>query len=132
MTSRPSYGGEYHHASIVIIIMILDSSRKPRLTCLISHLHWGHTGNPSKFPNSVKLIVGPGVTESSMPGWPEVATAEFKEADIANHEVVQISEDQFTSEIGGMRAYDYFGDGSFYLLSAPGVSIGRSTRYSPD
>ena len=25
-------------------------------------------------------------------------------------------------DIGGFRAFDYFGDGSFYLLDAPGVS----------
>ncbi|KAI0453616.1 beta-lactamase-like protein [Xylaria acuta] len=90
-----------------------------------SHLHWDHIGNPSKFPNSVKVLVGPGVTEAHMPGWPEIGTAEFKEDDIKNHEVVEISEDQFESEIGGMPAYDYFGDGSFYLLSAVGHSIGH-------
>ncbi|KAI0441741.1 beta-lactamase-like protein [Xylaria telfairii] len=90
-----------------------------------SHLHWGHTGNPSRFPNSVKVLVGPGVIEASMLGWPKAATAEFNETDIANREVVEISEDQFTVEIGGLPAYDYFGDGSFYVLSAPGHSVGH-------
>ncbi|KAI1120048.1 beta-lactamase-like protein [Nemania abortiva] len=90
-----------------------------------SHLHWDHTGNPSKFPSSVKIVVGPGITESHMPGWPQVATAAFNEADVAGHEIVEISEDQFTLEVGGMPAYDYFGDGSFYLLSAAGHALGH-------
>ena len=31
-------------------------------------------------------------------------------------------------EIGGMQAFDYFHDGSFYLLHAPGVCRPRLSR----
>ncbi|KAJ3531244.1 hypothetical protein NM208_g8960 [Fusarium decemcellulare] len=90
-----------------------------------SHLHWDHTGNPARFPSSVKLIVGPGLKEAQMPGWPANSSAEINEADVAGREVVEIAESQFTADVGGMPGYDYFGDGSFYLLDAPGHSLGH-------
>jgi hypothetical protein len=37
---------------------------------LYSHWHWDHTGDPSEFPASVKLIVGPGFKDFILPGWP--------------------------------------------------------------
>lgn len=56
-----------------------------------------------------------------MPGWPQIPTAEFNEVDIAGRDVVEISSDRFTIDVGGLKGYDYFGDGSFYLINAPGV-----------
>jgi len=56
-----------------------------------------------------------------MPGWPVVPNAEFKESDISGREVVSLSTDSFNLTIGGFKAIDYFGDGSFYILDAPGV-----------
>lgn len=58
-----------------------------------------------------------------MPGWPKVSTAEINEADVSGREVVEITEDKFNVDVGGFSGYDYFGDGSFYLLNAPGVSV---------
>lgn len=65
--------------------------------------------------------MGPGIKDKCMPGWPKNPDSEFNEADIAGHEVVEISRNDFDMEIGGMGAWDYFGDGSFYILDAPGV-----------
>ena len=90
---------------------------------MISHLHWDHTGNPFKLPKTVKVLVGPGIKGKQMPGWPANPAAEFNNADITGHDVVEIMEKQFTIDVGGMSGYDYFGDGSFYLLNAPGVNI---------
>ncbi|KAH9899036.1 beta-lactamase-like protein [Xylariomycetidae sp. FL2044] len=103
-----------------------------------SHLHWDHTGNISTFPPNTKLVFGPGIKDRFMPGYPTVPDAEFHEADIAGREVVGIEEADFSIQIGGFRAYDYFGDGSFYLLNAPGHSLGhmnalaRTTTTCPD
>jgi hypothetical protein len=69
----------------------------------------------------VKIVVGPGVKEQHMPGWPANSNAGFNEADIRGHEVIEIPESSFNFDVGGMRGHDYFGDGSFYLLDAPGV-----------
>lgn len=33
-------------------------------------------------------------------------------------------------EIGGFRAMDFFGDGSFYLLDSPGVSMAQLSHVS--
>lgn len=44
-----------------------------------SHWHWDHTGDPSLFPKSAELIVGPGFKKAFMPGYPaskESATLE--------------------------------------------------------
>ena len=86
------------------------------------HLHWDHTGNPSKFPQSVKVILGPDLKENNMPGWPTKPDAEFREEDISGHEVIELSKGDFQINVGGMPGFDYFADGSFYLLDAPGVS----------
>lgn len=36
--------------------------------------------------------------------------------------MTELGDAAFTIEIGGFKAHDYFGDGSFYLLNVPGVS----------
>jgi len=69
----------------------------------------------------VKLIIGPGSTDAHLPGYPANEKSHINESDIAGREVVEISKEQFNVIVGGMNAYDYFGDGSFYLLDAPGV-----------
>jgi hypothetical protein len=56
-----------------------------------------------------------------MPGWPTVPDSEFRETDVAGRKVTGLEADSFNIDIGGLRAYDYFDDGSFYLLDAPGV-----------
>jgi hypothetical protein len=76
----------------------------------------------SKFPTSVKVLVGPGIMDKYAPGWPENPIAEFKQSDIAGHEFVELLRTQFNINVGGMGGYDYFGDGSLYLLDAPRVS----------
>ncbi len=58
-----------------------------------------------------------------MPGWPTNPNAGFHEEEIEGRKVVEISKESFNVDVGGMPGYDYFGDGSFYILDAPGVSI---------
>ncbi|KAL1955028.1 hypothetical protein VTO42DRAFT_319 [Malbranchea cinnamomea] len=40
------------------------------LTTTASHWHWDHIGDPSTFPASADLIVGPGFREAMVPGAP--------------------------------------------------------------
>ncbi|KAI1502146.1 beta-lactamase-like protein [Biscogniauxia marginata] len=90
-----------------------------------SHLHWDHIGNPAKFPPTTKLVVGPGFKEAFMPGWPTNLRAEFKQEDVAGRTIVEIEKSQFDESVGGFPGYDYFGDGSFFLLDAPGHVTGH-------
>lgn len=46
-----------------------------------SHWHWDHTGDPSLFPHSADLIVGPGFKEALMPGYPVKKDAHMLETD---------------------------------------------------
>lgn len=50
---------------------------------------------------------------------------EFKDAEadaVENPRGHYIHEPHFNLEVAGYSAFDYFGDGSFYLLDVPGVS----------
>ncbi|PVH69833.1 hypothetical protein DL98DRAFT_578142 [Cadophora sp. DSE1049] len=90
-----------------------------------SHLHWDHTGNPSTFPPGTKIIVGTGIKAKQFPGYPTNPDSDFNEKDIEGHEVVELEKHSFNIDVGRMPGYDYFGDGSFYILDAPGHSLGH-------
>ncbi|KAI1175057.1 beta-lactamase-like protein [Nemania sp. FL0916] len=90
-----------------------------------SHSHFDHVGNPSNFEVSTKLIVGPGTKEDVLPGWPTKPMASFSETDIGDREVQEIDFSSSSIKISGLAAFDYFQDGSFYLLDAPGHCIGH-------
>jgi len=70
-----------------------------------------------------------------MPGWPAVPDSQFHESDVAGRNIIGLEANSFNIDIGGLSGYDYFGDGSFYLLDAPGVSEEARARsflvYSP-
>jgi glyoxylase-like metal-dependent hydrolase (beta-lactamase superfamily II) len=89
-----------------------------------SHNHFDHIGDPSTFPPTTDLIVGPGVQAASWPGWPRNPDAGVLDSDIEGRVVREISFDQ-NLKIGRFDAFDFFGDGSFYLLDAPGHAIGH-------
>jgi len=102
--------------------------------CVMSHWHWDHCGAPSALPKSVNLVVGPGFRDAFLPGWPANKDSPFHEADFDGREVVEAPfSDDF--KIGQFPAYDYFGDGSFYVLDVPGHAIGHVgalLRTTPD
>lgn len=100
-----------------------------------SHNHFDHIGDPSTFPKSTELIVGPGVKAASWPGYPSNPDAIVLDSDIEDRNVREIA---FTGlKLGRFDAMDFFGDGSFYLLNAPGHAVGhicglaRTTAYPP-
>ncbi|KAI2636055.1 beta-lactamase-like protein [Xylaria nigripes] len=90
-----------------------------------SHSHLDHVGNPSIFERSTKIIVGMGTKDDVFPGYPAKPHANFNEADVVGHEVEEIDFSASFLKIGRLAAIDYFADGSFYLLDAPGHCIGH-------
>ncbi|KAF6801166.1 metallo-beta-lactamase superfamily protein [Colletotrichum sojae] len=85
--------------------------------CVWSHAHFDHRGDMSVFPPSTSLVVGLGyLSDKERPGGvgDSAAAHEFE----GRH----CEEAKFDSglAIGKFRAQDFFGDGSLYLLDAPG------------
>ncbi|CAE6447456.1 unnamed protein product [Rhizoctonia solani] len=101
-----------------------------------SHYHWDHTGDPSLFPSTTTLTVGPGFKAEMIPGYPTNPNSPILESAYKDRELVEISFDQSPELcIGQFRALDYFGDGSFYLLDSPGHAVGHIcglARTTPD
>ena len=83
-----------------------------------SHSHVDHTGDPSVFPPSTELVVGPGF--QGRPGFPTNPDAFVLDSAFQGRAVREIDFSTTTVVIGGFRAYDFLGDGSFWLLEAPG------------
>lgn len=113
-----------------------------------SHPHFDHTGDPSTFPPETNLIVGPGFKKAMLPGYPANLESPILQTDyeydepyspaskrepvfnsIISRRGRNLIEIDFTGKdvfkIGRFPALDYFGDGSFYLLDAPGHAPGH-------
>ncbi|KAL7967568.1 beta-lactamase-like protein [Trichoderma sp. SZMC 28014] len=88
-----------------------------------SHWHWDHVGNMSKLPPSIGLVVGPGFTKAMIPGYPENLSSLILESDYSGRQLTELNE--FGLTVGDLPAYDYFGDGSLYILSTPGHAAGH-------
>ncbi|KAJ1303845.1 hypothetical protein OPQ81_008265 [Rhizoctonia solani] len=105
-------------------------------TIIWSHHHWDHTGDPSLFPETTSLTVGPGFKAAMLPGYPTNPDSPILESAYKGRELVEISFNQSPElSIGKFRALDYFGNGSFYLLDSPGHAIGHLcglARTTPD
>ncbi|KAK5046781.1 hypothetical protein LTR84_007135 [Exophiala bonariae] len=93
---------------------------------ILSHLHFDHTGDCTKFPNA-ELVVGPGSRAAVTPGWPEAADSPFDGSVLSHPHFRELDYEKDDWEPLGpfSRAIDYFGDGSFYLIDAPGHMDGH-------
>lgn len=91
-----------------------------------SHWHFDHTGDPTTFPSDrTALIVGPGFKQALLPGYPTNPESAILEADYVGRELREIEFDGGKTKVGRFNAFDYFGDGSFYLLDSPGHAVGH-------
>lgn len=89
-----------------------------------SHWHFDHIGDLSLLPFSTKIIVGPGFQANLLPGYPTNQESPLLESDYESYEMEEVAfNDEFKS--GKFRAFDFFGDGSFYLLDVPGHAVGH-------
>ncbi|VUC32805.1 unnamed protein product [Clonostachys rosea] len=101
-----------------------------------SHWHWDHLGDPSKFPPSTEIVVGPGFKTAFLPAHPTGQQSPVRESDFSGREIREINFDQ-PLRVGEFNAVDFFGDGSFYVLDTPGHAIGHlgalaRTSVNPD
>ena len=86
-----------------------------------------HTGDPSTFPSSADLIVGPGFKKAFVPGYPTVEDSPVAESAYKDRNLREIDFDSESQglKLGQLRALDFYGDGSFYLLDTPGHAQGH-------
>lgn len=89
-----------------------------------SHHHFDHIGNIDTFPSSTRIIVGPGFKDTYLPGYPANPDAALQESDYTGRELQEVS---FADglRLGSCQAFDFFGDGSFYILDTPGHTVGH-------
>ncbi|TFK48513.1 Metallo-hydrolase/oxidoreductase [Heliocybe sulcata] len=92
-----------------------------------SHTHFDHTGDPSTFPPTTELVLGPGTKAAFFPPYPANPESSLLASDFEGRKVTELTPDQFTLNIGDFQALDYFGDGSLYLLDTPGHCQGHIT-----
>lgn len=90
-----------------------------------SHHHWDHLGDPSTFPHSTDIVVGPGFYEEFFPGGQPIVDSPIRKEYYENRHLREISAKEFNLNIAGFPAFDFFGDGSFYLIDSPGHAIGH-------
>ncbi|KAJ7036512.1 beta-lactamase-like protein [Mycena alexandri] len=82
-----------------------------------SHAHFDHIGDMSKFPNTTGLVIG---SETGTSTYPQFPNASLLESDFAGREVTKLNFAAANISFSGLKAIDYLGDGSFYLLNTPG------------
>lgn len=100
-----------------------------------SHPHFDHIGDVTTFPTSTKLVVGQDFQKTFFPTHPTNPNGLLSEADFKGRELQELDFASQNLKIGRFNAYDYFGDGSFYLLDTPGHTVAHIcglARTSPD
>ncbi|GMG35316.1 unnamed protein product [Aspergillus oryzae] len=92
-------------------------------TIIWSHHHMDHTGDPSLFPPSTELVVGPGfkLDKTTSLGYPMNADALVNDDAFLGRNLVELDFSGAVN-IGGFLAIDLFQDGSLYLLRSNGHS----------
>ncbi|KIW97115.1 uncharacterized protein Z519_02507 [Cladophialophora bantiana CBS 173.52] len=80
-------------------------------TIILSHHHFDHAGDTTKFPPTTNLLVGPGTKAKYRPGYP---------ADPDNQGSTSDTAIRGFCDICGFKVFDCFGDGSLYILHTPG------------
>ncbi|KAI0132857.1 beta-lactamase-like protein [Xylariales sp. AK1849] len=104
-----------------------------------SHYHFDHIGDMSTFPTTTELVVGPGFKDAFYPGYPTKPDAPVREDYWKGRQLreIQFEDQPVPLKTGPFRAFDFFGDGSFYLLDTPGHAVGHlaglvRTTQNPD
>ncbi|VDC06368.1 unnamed protein product [Peniophora sp. CBMAI 1063] len=102
---------------------------------IISHAHWDHTGDPGCFPNAT-FVVHEGTKARVEHGYPEDARSTIPQGLLPVDRTRVLNNKTEWHPLGPFpRAYDLFGDGSAYIIDAPGHVEGHInllTRTSAD
>lgn len=85
-----------------------------------SHSHIDHIGDPSDFPPTTELVVGPGFKAHSILAYPSNPNSPLLDDAFQGRSIREVDFSNSTTTVSGFRAIDYFGDTSFWLLEAPG------------
>ncbi|KAK7449336.1 hypothetical protein VKT23_013477 [Stygiomarasmius scandens] len=94
---------------------------------VLSHLHFDHIGDHNPFTKA-KFILGGGtqIKESLLSGYPTNATSEMLSTSVPLDRTRFLDPSEFNTSIGpGLKAMDFFGDGSMYLIDAAGHMAGH-------
>ncbi|TBU31314.1 Metallo-hydrolase/oxidoreductase [Dichomitus squalens] len=89
---------------------------------VLSHLHFDHIGDAAQFPNA-RFTVGAGGRELLQPqaAFPHNQSSDILQSTVPLDRTDFLEESQFNVSIGPFtHAYDYFGDGSLYIIDAVG------------
>jgi glyoxylase-like metal-dependent hydrolase (beta-lactamase superfamily II) len=87
---------------------------------LLGHCHFDHSGNIAAFPPSVDLVVGP--DSDPLDILAEKLDVPLKALQDRSVRYLDRATDKWV-DVGAFKGLDYFGDGSLYLLDAPGVRV---------
>ncbi|KAJ8518995.1 hypothetical protein ONZ45_g3979 [Pleurotus djamor] len=119
---------------------VVESLAKGRLSpedidyvCL-SHCHHDHVGDPSHFPTS-KFLVGAQAKELFVPGYPTDPNSAYPDQLLPADRTEWLAPDKWPSIGPFPHALDFYGDGSVYIVDAPGHLQGHQNllvRTSPD
>jgi glyoxylase-like metal-dependent hydrolase (beta-lactamase superfamily II) len=123
-------GLEVHVGKDIADVLIENFVNPGEINAIIfSHHHFDHTGDTGRFPSSTKLLVGPGYKKAYFPGWPANPRQFETISDLyERRETIELDfspDHPKVLSIGNFQAYDYFSDGSFFILSTPGHTIGH-------
>lgn len=88
-------------------------------------MHFDHVGDATRLPASCKAVVGPGVVSECLPGYPEDPDSQLSGDAFRDREVHELDFSNTTLTIAGLRALDWFADGSFFILDTPGHATGH-------
>ena len=93
----------------------------------LSEHHFDHTRDPSAFPKSTELVVAPAFEDQYWPGYPTKSDSQLLHIDAEKRNFCRsdIVKEGKGLKIGRSHAFDYSGDGSFYLLDSPGHAVGH-------
>lgn len=104
-------------------------------TICISHCHWDHVGDTQPFINA-EFVVGAASATLFQPGYPEDPNSDFASDLLPAGRTRFVDFDEQSERLGPFpQTLDFYGDGSLYVVNAPGHLPGHViviARTSPD
>ncbi|EXJ82702.1 hypothetical protein A1O3_06516 [Capronia epimyces CBS 606.96] len=112
----------------VVEVLEENNIKRDEINAVIwSHTHWDHKGDMALFPSTTTLVLGPDAMATFFkPGGGNSGVGGINERDVKGRKVHEVDfEGPGSLQLGPFRAFDYFHDGSLYLLDTPGHSVGH-------